>query len=69
MSVSAISSSTAALAQLVQPRAESAEATAAGRDVKNDGDSDEGGGNTVQAPKPTVNFQGQQIGSIINVSA
>ena len=65
MSVSSIGSSSAAYAPAVRPQAE---AQAAGRDVKNDGDSDDGGA-AVKASAPTVNLSGQAVGKLVNVSA
>ncbi len=48
-----------------QPEAN--EAQKAGRDVRNDGDKDDG--KTQAAAKPTANTLGQTVGSIINTTA
>lgn len=69
MSVSFVGSTSSAYAPAVRPQAEAGEAQRAGRDAKNDGDSDDGGAASVKAPAPTVNFNGQTIGSRINVIA
>lgn len=45
---------------------------APGRDTKNDHDKDDAGGSTASAtsaPKPTVNTQGQAIGTVLNTKA
>jgi hypothetical protein len=67
---SAISSATASFAASIRP--ESAEP--AGKDMKNDHDKDDVGGATTaipaaSTPKPTVNTQGQQIGTVLNAKA
>jgi len=49
-------------------QAEAAEAQQAGRDVRNDGDADDGGG-AIKEPAPTVNLNGQTVGTHINTSA
>ena len=67
MSPSAIGSTSVINTPLAQPKAESAEATKAGRDVKNDGDGDDGA--AVKAPTSTVNLSGQKIGTTISVTA
>lgn len=64
---SAISSASTAFAASIRP--ESAEP--AGKDKKNDHDKDDFGGaaTTVTAAKPTVNTQGQQIGTVLSTKA
>lgn len=64
---SAISSAAASFATAIRP--ESAEP--AGKDMKNDHDKDDFGGaaTTIAAAKPTVNTQGQQIGTVLNTKA
>ena len=52
----------------VKAQAEAVEAQQAGRDVGNDGDADDGGA-AVKEPAPTVNLNGQSVGTIINTSA
>jgi len=69
MTVSSVSSNSGAYAPVVRPQAEAGEVQRAGRDAKNDGDADDGGAATVKAPAPTVNLNGQTIGSRINVTA
>lgn len=68
MAINAVSSSTAA-AQLLRTQPEANEVHRAGQDTSNDGDSDDQGATQVSAPKPTVNTQGQTIGSVINTTA
>ncbi|HRF12449.1 MAG: hypothetical protein ABTS16_19025 [Candidatus Accumulibacter phosphatis] len=70
MSVSSIGSSSSAssYSPAVKPQAEAAETQRAGRDVRNDGDADDGG-TAVKAPAPTVNLNGQTVGTRINTSA
>jgi hypothetical protein len=49
---------------------EATEAIKGGKDLKNDGDTDDAGAAAqASAPQPTVNFQGQAIGRTINVTA
>lgn len=65
---SAISSAAASFAASIRP--ESAEP--AGKDMKNDHDKDDIGGaatTIAAAAKPTVNTQGQQIGTVLNTKA
>ncbi len=70
MSVSSIGSSNSNLSYSppVKAQAEAAEAQQAGRDVRNDGDADDGGG-AIKEPAPTVNLNGQTVGTHINTSA
>jgi len=77
MSVSSIGSSSSNLSYspAVKAQAEAVEAQQAGRDVGkagrdvgNDGDADDGGA-AVKEPAPTVNLNGQSVGTIINTSA
>lgn len=51
----------------VQRQPEAAEVKSAGGD--RDGDADDSGAKAVQAPKPTVNANGQTIGQIVNTTA
>ncbi len=54
--------------QALQRQPEAAEVQKVGGD--NDGDSDDRGGQAVQAPpKPSVNLNGQKIGQLINIAA
>ena len=69
MSVSSISSSNSLYTPAVRPQAEAGEAVQAGRDVKNDGDADDGGTAAVKASAPTVNLSGQAVGTIISAIA
>jgi hypothetical protein len=68
MSVSSINSSNAAYVPQVKAPAETGEAQKAGREVKNDGDSDDKNA-AVKAPAPTVNLNGQAVGTLINAVA
>lgn len=68
MTVSSVSSSNAYV-PAVRPQAEAGEVQRAGRDAKNDGDADDGRAVSAQAPAPTVNLEGQKVGSRINVMA
>ncbi len=69
MSISSIGSTSAVYTPTVQPKAEAKEAQAAGREVRNDRDSDDGGGAAVKAPTPTVNLSGHTVGARINTTA
>lgn len=71
MAISAISSSPAAQAGPKASPVEAAEATRGGKDVRNDGDADDGAAAVSQAksPQPTTNNLGQQIGKNLNVTA
>ena len=68
MSVSSIGSNSAVYTPAARPQAEAGETQVAGREVKRDGDSDDGGA-TVKAPAPTVNLNGQSVGKVINITA
>lgn len=68
MAIGSVSSSTAA-AQLVRAQPEANEVHKAGRDTSNDGDSDDKAVSQASPPKPTVNTQGQTVGSTINTTA
>jgi len=68
MAIGSVSPSAAA-AQLVRAQSEANEVHKAGRDTKNDGDSDDKAVSQASAPKPTVNTEGQTIGSTINTTA
>ena len=68
MTISSVSSTSVAYTPAVQtPRAEAGEVQRAGRDATNDGDADNLGAAPVQ--KPTLNLEGQTVGSRINVTA
>lgn len=68
MSINSVSSSSLVSALYSPSQPESKEATKAGRDVRNDGDKDDG--SKAQAPaKPTANTLGQTVGTIINTTA
>lgn len=69
MSVSSISSSNTAYASAVRPQAEAGEAQRAGREVRSDGDSDDGGSAASKSPAPSVNLDGQSVGKLITTSA
>lgn len=68
MTVSSVGSSST-YTPPVRPQAETGEVQRAGRDVKNDGDADDGRAVSAKAPAPTVNLNGQPVGSRINVTA
>jgi hypothetical protein len=69
MSVSAVSATGVAASQALQARPESREVHNAGRDTSKDGDGDDGGVSQVAAVKPSVNLNGQVLGSIVNTKA
>lgn len=54
-----------AASQVTQRMAEAAEVKGA---PDHDGDADDGAGQAVRAPAPTVNMNGQKLGQIINVT-
>ena len=70
MSIS-ISSSTPVQAPQKPSQVEAAEATRGGKDVRNDGDADDGAAKPTpaSAPKPVTNNLGQLIGANLNVTA
>jgi hypothetical protein len=68
MSIGSVSSASVQPAPKATP-VEAAEATRGGKDMKNDGDSDDAAVARVSAPQPTTNFQGQAIGRTVNVTA
>jgi len=70
MSVS-ISSSTPVQAPQKASPVEATEAIRGGKDVRNDGDADDGAvsATPTSAPKPVTNTQGQLIGTNLNVTA
>ncbi len=67
MAVNSVSSSSLVNAMYTRFQPEANEAQKAGRDVRNDGDKDDG--RTQAAAKPTANTIGQTVGSIINTTA
>ena len=72
MSISAVSSNTPIQAAPKASPVEAAEATRAGKDMRNDGDADDGGAAAVATKalqQPTTNTLGQQIGKNLNVTA
>jgi hypothetical protein len=69
MSISSISSSAPVQAPPKPAPTETAEATNAGKDVRNDGDTDDAAASAPPPPQPTTNNMGQQIGKNLNVSA
>jgi hypothetical protein len=70
MSVPSISSSPSTPPAPKTRPAEATEATQGGKDIKNDGDSDDGGAAAqASAPKPVINLQGQTLGQTVNVTA
>ena len=70
MTVGSVSSNSGvAQAMANQAKTETGEAQRAGRDAKNDGDSDEGKVAAAKSQAPTVNMSGQSIGKLINVTA
>ena len=69
VSISPVSSSTGAAA-VAAVQQERTEATRGGRDVRNDGDSDDvAAAQTAAKPQPTANTSGQQIGAVVNTTA
>lgn len=67
MSISPVSSSTQ---QVYTPAVkEASEATRTGRDVKNDGDTDDRAASSVSSATPAVNTSGQTTGQLINTTA
>lgn len=68
MTVSSVASSST-YTPPVRPQAETGEVQRAGRNAKNDGDADDAGSSGVKAPAPTVNLEGQKVGSRINITA
>jgi hypothetical protein len=70
MAIGPISSSTLVQTPAKAAPVESTEATRGGKDVKNDGDTDDGAaGSTASAPSAVINTLGQQIGSTLHVTA
>lgn len=69
MAIGPVSSNTTFQATAKAAPQESSEATAGGKDVKNDGDTDDKGAASATAPTPVVNTLGQQLGRNLNVTA
>ncbi len=71
MSISSISPTTPMPTPPKAAAVEAAEATRGGKEVRNDGDSDDRGGAAMAArpPQPTTNALGQTIGQHVNVTA
>lgn len=67
MSVSSVASSSAHMSALQQLSSTNA-VQRSGRETENDGDKDDGA-TTVKTPSPTVNLDGQTVGSRINITA
>ncbi len=68
MTVGSVSSSST-YTPAIRPQAEAREVQRAERDVKDGGNKDDGGAVAAKAPTPTVNLEGQKVGSRINVMA
>lgn len=68
MSISSVSGASVQPTPKATP-VEATEATRGGKDMRNDGDSDDAAVARVSAPQPTTNFQGQAIGRTVNVTA
>lgn len=69
MSISSVTSSAVQTPPKAAPVA-AAEVARRGKEVKNDGDSDDAGAATqASAPKPVTNLQGQALGQTVNVTA
>lgn len=67
MTVNALSAAVSgAYAQATRARTEATEVQGA---PDRDRDADDAGGKAVQAPAPTVNLSGQEIGKMVNVTA
>lgn len=66
MSVSSVASSSAAYTSAIQQQASAVQKPS--RDAENDGDKDDGVA-AVKTPAPSVNLNGQTVGSKINVAA
>lgn len=69
MAISSVSSSTPLQAPTKAAAPESVDATAAGKDVKNDSDADDKAAASAPAPTPVINALGQQLGRNLNVTA
>ena len=70
MAISSVGSNSSVQPPVKPAPAEAAEATSGGKDVKNDGDADDGASTaSASAPSPVVNTLGQQIGNNLNVTA
>jgi hypothetical protein len=72
MAIGSISSNTPVQAPAKAAPVESTEATRGGKDVKKDGDADDGASataSTASATTPVINTLGQQIGGNLNVTA
>ena len=69
MSISSVTSTTVQNPPKATP-VESAEVARRGKEIKNDGDSEDAGATTqASAPKPVTNLQGQALGQTVNVTA
>ena len=68
MSVNSIASSSAVLTAAIQKQSASTAVQPTGREKESDGDKDDGT-TAVKAPSPSVNLNGQTVGSTINVTA
>lgn len=70
MAINSVSSSSLATAMQVRPQPEAKEVNQPGRDTRLDKSSDDGSKASVAAAtKPSVNSNGQAIGTIINTTA
>ncbi len=72
-SISSVTSNAPAPAPAKAAPVEAAKATRGGKDLKNDGDSDDAAvasaASKASAPKPVINTLGQTTGSTLNVTA
>jgi hypothetical protein len=70
MAISSVGSNSSVQPPVKPAPVEAAEATSGGKDVKNDGDTDDtSGAAAAGTPTPVVNTLGQQIGNNLNVTA
>ena len=69
MSISSVTSTTVQNPPKAAP-VEAGEVARRGKEIKNDGDSEDAGAATqASAPKPVTNLQGQALGQTVNVTA
>lgn len=68
MSISSVGASAMGYTAAIRPRPEAGELERAGRDVSNDGDADDAAA-AVKARAPSVNLNGQAVGTTISTTA
>ena len=68
MSVSSVASSSNAYLSALQKQSNTTAVQQPAREPENDGDKDDGA-SAVKAPTPSVNLNGQSVGSTINITA